>query len=766
MLPNRVATRAIRSRSILWPLERNGNTCGYNRSRTPGTSINDTLSISSSRKRCFNTSKRAQAERAQAERAQAERAQAERAHSERAQAERAQADRAQTDRAQTDRAQAKRQDLLDGLTFESKATNLTSDSCLAFNDETLYFDSIEALQEHITKVKNYLASYSQKSMFMDKSTTQISDINKIISALANHVKDPKMSSEDVMACATEADSILRQLEERADNLGFLRPSAVTYNCIIHLWAAAATHNNVAADAAMYAKGTLDRMISRWQLNSQNPTPTSMTFNSVLNAIAKLNHHYNLEEAGIEAEKLVLKMDTWAHGNKDRFFCRQNSHTFASLIEVHAASGNAFRAQAILDELTSRSLNDVNFPKPDRAIYHSVLRAWARSHAGIFATNKAESLFRQMSDIGGDLSPNTQTFTLMVDCWSRVGTDEAADKAESYLKTMEVLYEDGHGVKPNAHTFTSAMKCWSIANNPIKADKIHSLLHSMFDLYETYDDIDFLPNTETCNLALHALAKFSVHKNASNNSLEIFNKMKLLADERNLDSIRPNKRSYNEVMHALSKQKGKNATQLIENLLEEMSQLSLINPDFVPDKFGYNCLIDAYAKSNRSDRGEKSRAVLDKMLERYNELKYDKDMAAAIQPDSFSFTRVIAACAGVKGTTSRKRKALTIALKTFEDVKNTDYVAINYFAYSVVLNAVCCLSENEKERERMIEHIFHLCKSAGELNHVFLRTLLQHSSRKSLAKLLGPIAVKIGKSEIKLSDLDPSWSVNIPSSEKM
>jgi hypothetical protein len=109
------------------------------------------------------------------------------------------------------------------------------------------------------------------------------------------------------------------------------------------------------------------------------------------------------------------------------------------------------------------LMESNFEKRKRSVapnkwtYNAYLEALAKTGRRTMG-NEAELFLVRMDDgyqrTGAlRLKPDVHTFTNVINCIARSGSDNAIDRAFAVLSKMEVLHASGYGdVRPNSHTY--------------------------------------------------------------------------------------------------------------------------------------------------------------------------------------------------------------------------------------------------------------------------------------------------------------------------
>ena len=92
----------------------------------------------------------------------------------------------------------------------------------------------------------------------------------------------------------------------------------------------------------------------------------------------------------------------------------------------------------------------------------------------------------------DARPNFVSYVTLVDSMVKSGRTDAAEQAESIVRTMYEEYTVGSsttsgrgsdGVKPNAQLISTVIECWSKSGHTDAGERAENVLNWMIDIYQ-------------------------------------------------------------------------------------------------------------------------------------------------------------------------------------------------------------------------------------------------------------------------------------------
>jgi len=299
-----------------------------------------------------------------------------------------------------------------------------------------------------------------------------------------------------------------------------------------------------------------------------------------------------------------------------------------------------------------------------------------------AAQRAEDLLtimEEMSDSGNlKVRPDVYSYTTTIQCWARCSnpTQFDTDKAQALLKRMIE-----RGQQPNKITYTALMNALSKAGLPERAEYV---LHQM-TTNSSPDHPHYQPDSVVFSSIIDGWAKVSSkdRPEASSRALQILETMKKNA----FRGMGPTATTYTSVLTALAKSCLRDACDQAFDILQDMEEeydsivaadpsLSSFSSQSVgsgsehqhhrdpkgdkwsmrPTNIHYNCVLNAYARSSRADKGIKAQQLMT-VMENHSRLD--------CRPDTISYNSLMMACAHATGNQQLRGQSFVFALRTFK-----------------------------------------------------------------------------------------------------
>jgi hypothetical protein len=524
----------------------------------------------------------------------------------------------------------------------------------------------------------------------------------------------------------------------------LAPNRYTYTAIVQAWARSGDSQAIARIEAL-----VHDLQRRYRAEKkQSLKPTEACYAGWIVAWQRSN----APDAPEQAERILMQL--WNDAKQDDFY--PSSVLYNAVIHTWARRGQAERAQMLLHHMCRSYLEGTNTScLPDTSSFSSVILAWSKSgHAQ--APDQAEKLLQQMQgfyEATGfeSVQPNTQTLTSVLDCWAKSNLRHAPERAETILRRMQERYEGGNDrVKPNVVTYNTCMNAWARSSSSEAPERVEGLFHSLQQQYVSSDGFDLRPtpisymarisvweranrrdSAERAQAALDEMislddpdvAPTTLHFNRvmlswarrgeASQAAALLQQM-LDNHSRGMKNSAPNLSSFNFVLSAWAKSGADEALQQSEETLLRMSDLAASTALAVrPDTASFNTVLGCCAKFP----GEylKARFILDLQLSLFN----GGDQRC--KPDVFGYTCVIESCAAEPGNMGSRKKAFSMALATFEQLKLYDEP--NNVSFGAMLKACSkLLPSTSPRRGKLVELIFQQCCDAGCVNATVLHHL--------------------------------------------
>ena len=539
-----------------------------------------------------------------------------------------------------------------------------------------------------------------------------------------------------------AEAILQHMEQLSDQgHAGVRPNTISYSSVINAWAKSREKG-----AAERAETILNHMLKLQEDGREECRPNTTSFTTVIDAWARSKDR----NAPQRAEAFIHKMEElYQRGDTD---VRPNTVSYNAVTNAWAKSrekGAAQRAEAILNHMLKLHEGGREECCPNTRSFNTVIDAWAKSRDSA-APQRAEALLKKMEELyregSADVCPNTVSYNAVMNAWAKSREKGAAQRAEAILNHMLKLHEGGREeCCPNTRSFNTVIDAWAKSRDSAAPQRAEALLKKMEELYRE-GSADVCPNTVSYNAVMNAWAK-SREKGAAQRAEAILNHM-LKLNEGGREECRPNSISFTAVIDAWAKSGDKNAYEHASKLFQQMQSMGKAAE---PNSVTHNSLINALAVSYVPDKATKALDILLEMENMAN--KGNRDVA----PTIITYSAVVKACARAPGNREAKRKALRVALETFDKLRRTSQLAsADPMVYDPLFITIANTSKG-KEYAKLVTEIFKFCCEDGVLNDYILGNLRRNSPRDVFENLVGRRAS--GRGDVSVKDLPPEWSRN-------
>lgn len=487
------------------------------------------------------------------------------------------------------------------------------------------------------------------------------------------------------------------------------------------------------NAPKKAEEMVRRMFKLYQ-NSGNDLdflPTLQAYNLWIHALARSNW----EDAGVLAEKVMEEMrdqQIWP-----------NEITYSSVMDAYARSHSPEKAEDILFRLLEEA------PSTNGGVSvvtcDTMLNAWAQQGT-IDSAERAEMiLFRLEEWQREDIRPTKISYATVMNAWAKVGTPEAAERAEGLLQKMLRSSDNKKAIpSPDTVIFNAVINAWATSKHPKAGSKATKILNHMKSCAEI-DGLDTYPDIISYNTVLSAWSHCG-SDDAAPQVEKIVQGMEAAAKSSE-KAPKPNTVTYNTIIHAWAKSSLPLAVPRAQKVLNYMMKSK--RPEILPDVISFTSVLDAWAKSKEPHKAAVTRALLDKLLETYDETKRPN-----LKPSQIPFNSVLNACAfSALGTPlEEQREALEIAVATFSNMRNSD-VLPDTVTYGNMLKCIANLMPQGDVRSRMALKIFDACREEG-----LVGTLVWNEIRRAVPshQLEKEYRLKGRCGDMQLKDLPKSW----------
>ena len=287
---------------------------------------------------------------------------------------------------------------------------------------------------------------------------------------------------------TILNEMLQRYEEVDGNTDVV-PDGVTFNTVIHNIA-----NSNSADSPERAIQLLEQMESLYETGLRTAKPDIISYNSVLNAFAQRGGAKSAQHAEDMLDNLEKSYDA------ELSSIRPDVYSYNIVINAWGNCGDANKAVALLDRMTTRTNKGKATLKPDITTYNSILNAWSRStdkNAPVKALGLLEIMLRLHE--GGDMNsnPDVLSFTTVINAFSKSKFPRKARQTRDLLRRMKHLYDNGQQkkMKPNVYVYTAVLNACAYTFG--RAEEKEEALKVGI---ETYEELQQSSDIETNHVA--------------------------------------------------------------------------------------------------------------------------------------------------------------------------------------------------------------------------------------------------------------------------
>ncbi|GFH54846.1 hypothetical protein CTEN210_11322 [Chaetoceros tenuissimus] len=512
-------------------------------------------------------------------------------------------------------------------------------------------------------------------------------------------------------------------------------------------------------SAQYVMGLMKETMNKMQLiadklNDDSWIPNTRSYNLLLMSCSHMP-----KGGGQEAEKILLEM------------IEKSTHLIDNSGKV------------ILGNYDTIEDLEENVVLPNVKSFNNVINAWAHSESeegAIRSIQILKHLIFESNDIDSDdtfkqpiskiIVPDTVTFNLVINAFSKSGLSNAGERAEEILNFMRDPSQEntkalsmGSSLKvpidelnifPDTITFNSTINAWSKDNSLRGASKAEKLLNQLIQDFENGGVHH--PNSATFNAVINAWA-VSGDSQCGSKAEKVFQKMKQFQTSHNIPNLEPTMACYNSLLAAYCSQcEHSGSIQSFESALEVLVRMER-EGGFSPKTLHYNRIFSIPNKIH-SQHEEKRFFILQKTKSILNEMCQLSTSRTTFAPDVFTFNHMIKACYGYEDE-YRNREALFHLIDIYnmlcdsESCEPIDQIYIN-----MLRTLQNILVENTKDRALLCEEIFRKCCENGLLTNAVLKIIASLLPPPSLRRLESCQLVPSSK-PLVISNLPSEWSAN-------
>jgi hypothetical protein len=252
----------------------------------------------------------------------------------------------------------------------------------------------------------------------------------------------------------------------------------------------------------------------------------------------------------------------------------------------------------------------NVPAPNTSCFNGLLDAWAKSGRKDAGEKTEQTLewMQQLHDTEGlDTAPDEVSFNCCINAWANSPIPNAANHAESILRRMITMYENGSDVVPSNFSFNSAMNAWANSGARDAPDRVSNLL----DLHTSMakeSSTSLEVNSYSYAIVLKAWENVGTDgdkRRSDNYVLKILDAL----DQMERDRIEKTPAIHNSAIMAISKFSMLSAILYFQEVEE-----SYRNGKAAMDVRTFNSGLSIMASLNKPDIAERSTDILDRMVQ--------------------------------------------------------------------------------------------------------------------------------------------------------
>ena len=509
-------------------------------------------------------------------------------------------------------------------------------------------------------------------------------------------------------------------------------------------------------------------------------PNITSTNAILNVLSHVGDETSAEQA-LQLLSDVVQL----HSNDSTGNIEPNTTSFAIVIHHLAKIGNVRGAEDLLNWMLQLHSEGTISAKPDIFCYNSILDGLSKSNKPN-APQDAENMLKKMESIGGDLSPDTVSYTSCIHAYAR---RKLPKRAEYILRRMIWAYEDGHErVKPDATSFGAVANAWALAGGQKGVEKVEALVAWQEELYREGSEPAMAPNVVVYNALANAWAHAKT-KVSGDNAFRILKRMRA-------QGIEPNTRTINTILTAIARSNdGKRAVIKAENIMKDAQSGTLSPPldiisfnayldclarnsapdgcqrvtntfalmkeiGVMPTRITFNTAMNLLAKSKDEGSGRMALRIL-KTMETSddpsihpNERSYsacinavarssDPDRAQVAheiyqrleKPTTQAINGVLSACSFLPK--DKQQNGVSIAIKLIDELKQRSDIYPDHITFSTMFKVIGTSMPRSKARKEIARSIFHECCKEGLLSELVIRNMKKSVTQSVFRELVPP-----------------------------
>lgn len=409
---------------------------------------------------------------------------------------------------------------------------------------------------------------------MPNSITCTAYINCLAKYVANRLEGD--NGETIL----KAEALLKRMIDLYSNgASDAKPSKITYNALINVIA-----KSNCEDSGQRAEKYLDLLENEYLAGDETMKPDNFTFTSVIDAYARQGN-------GPEAERILMRL---LHDCKDKDL---EALPFSATINAYASCGNPQDAERIMTLKEKLHNEGWSALAPDAFSFSGVINAYMNSNR----RDRVDKCLEILNRMRKENMYNPVAYTAVIQGLSLVRQSWTEPIAIKLLSEMWSYYNEGHtSMKPTTTIYSSLINLFAKSRDSSSRRKAVELLTELEHKFTSTGDSDFQPDNITYNACLSSFSKARNAKEAMK-AEEILNRMQKLHDE-GFPNVCPDSFSMTSVCAAWANSGAD--PQKCENILNSMQHLyENGNVSMKPSRVAFGAVVNAWSKAGNVERAE-------------------------------------------------------------------------------------------------------------------------------------------------------------------
>jgi len=361
-----------------------------------------------------------------------------------------------------------------------------------------------------------------------------------------------------------------------------------------------------------------------------------------------------EMNGERAGKLLSRLEEISEANQTSYHITIISH-IRSLDNQKEGRNGAKEGRKILEKM-----NQIGGEmRPDIWVYNGCMHGFALRGMVKEVEELLNEVEKAVDDGNDNMRPDVYTYSILLNAYNKCNKrtqmegESVAKRTETLLHRMIQRYEQSNDrrIRPNQFTFGTAIDLVAKTSQPAVAGRESDrILQWMIDFreketkkeHERHEDKEIAQKYSLEPTTSHFITVLLAHsKSAKNGGTVSLKRMEELLMQMETLDLQPTYQCFVIYLNALSKSRIPDAPERAEEVLNRIEALILADDSgssstsnqgkIQINNYGYNSIMDAWARSNSRGRAKRVEAVFERMQRFYEQTGND-----ALLPDKFTY----------------------------------------------------------------------------------------------------------------------------------